>query len=811
MGIVTVGREAVVEQPAAPLDHFDGFQSLVDPDHTNLESGLDLAASILPAGFRRRIILVSDGQQNIGDAVASAGLLHQQGIRVDVLPERVKSGPEVLVDRVDGPAQLHVQERFPVTVWINSNVVSAARLDVFADQRLVQSRSLRLPVGESHVTLYESPLAPGPHRLQIHLTPAKDTQPQNNSGSLFTIVQGAPKVLVIAQNRTEAGDVLSSLRSTGLQTVLRAPKEVPPSLPYLQTYGAIVLVDTPAPSLGTDLMNQLVPYVRDLGRGLVVIGGQEAYGVGGYGQTPLEKILPVKMDLPQRRDTPSAGVVLIIESLEANMPVNISKEAGKGVIRLLTEQDQVGIIDTPNDGGAGWVVPLQNVRDKTTILHDADIMLPGDPGSYAPYLQAAYASLRTASVKVKHIILLGDGDAQDPSYHSVLKQIRAGGVTVSVIATNVGSPGDVKTMQNIARWGGGRFYRADDVNSIPRIFLREATTVARSGIVQGKFYPQKLSSNPMVRDLSRIPPLYGYVATAPKATGELVLVSKNLDPVLAGWQYGLGRAVAWTSDASGLWTHDWLAAPEENRFWADVVNWTLPASTGQRMFVAATQAGGQEIVSVQVPAQLGLSATVRARIVSPALQGSNVSLDPTAPGQFRGAFQVGSAGSYGITVEARGNGHADVVQTGADVPYSPEYRAIGTNTAVLRQVAKVGGGSLFTQPGDAWRTNLAGVSGQKDLTTLLWILALLLLPIDVATRRLLLGRRDLLALRRAVGLSDAPSIGDQPLSPAAPRRHVPATARTDYSPRPLRRETEPGSGNVPSTIDQLLAAKRRRQ
>lgn len=833
-GVVVVGRQALVEQPVAPLSSFDGFQTTVDQNYTNLESALELSAAILPDGYQHRVMVLSDGQQNVGDALSAARLLRSRGIRVDVMPIHTSSGPDARVDRVDVPSQLRPRENFSLSVSINAGVATTTSLDVFRDHTLVLSKQEHLNAGENTFTFSQPPLSPGFHTYQVHITPAGDALAQNNAGSAFTSVQGPPHVLIITSDPSKAVDVLHSLRSTGMAASVQSPESVVPTLGYLQRYAAVVIVDTAADVLGPDLVAQLVPYVRDLGHGLLVIGGEESYGMGGYGQTSLETVLPVKMDLPKRKDLPSAAVSLVIESLESDTQVNISKQAGKGVVSLLTQGDQIAVNDTPDDGSTGFAVPLQYVRNKGAILRAMDAMQPGDPMSYVPYLQASFKALKRTTARVKHIILLGDGDAEDSNYESAVKAIRAGGVTVSTVATNGQGFADFETMRNIARWGGGRYYLADNAASIPQIFLREARTVARSGIITGKFFPQELSANPMVQDLHGVPPLYGYVATTPKPTGEMVLVSKKLDPVLAGWQFGLGRSVAWTSDAAGLWTRDWLQAPGTNRFWANLVSWTLPATQGGRLFITATSAQGQGQVSVNTASALGANPAVTARIVDPSLHTTAVTLQPYAPGKYRGQFSAKAQGSYFVTVEGQGAGHGAVGQAGLAVPYSAEYRASGTNLPFLRTLAAAGGGSIVTSPLAAWQNNLATVFDQRSLTSWLWLLALLLLPVDIGVRRLIVDRRDLAVVWAALPIRRRRRVSDEPLVPtldalrlkrARDRAEVGpvGTAATTEAVTVVQVGIEPpppagprrSSGGEPtmeeSTAGQLLAAKRRRR
>lgn len=765
MGVVSVGRQPVVDQPAGPLSGFSGFQASVDPQYTNLAGGLDLANALAPAEYQHRIVLMSDGQQNIGDALTAARLLHSQGVRVDVVPVLVPTGPEVRVDQVGVPAELRPRESFALTVLVHSTIATTTGITLVRNQSVIGARQVPVHRGENRYVFNQSPLPPGSYTYRVEINPARDTQPENNQGSAFTSVQSAPRVLVITNQPREAANVMASLHSTGIQAVLRAPAGVTPDLATLQRYAAILIVDTPADVLGPQLMTQLIPYVRDLGRGLGVIGGENSYSMGGYAQTPLEQVLPVSMSLPKRQSMPTVAVALIIESLEEDTQVNISKEAGKGVVDLLTAQDQVAVNDAPFDESAGWVVPMQHVRNKGVIDAAIDRMVPGDPDTYTPALQAAYQTLEHTSAKIKHIILLGDGDAEDPSYQDVVQRIHAAGITVSTVGTNGLGRSDQQTMQNIATWGGGRYYAANDPAQIPQIFLREARTVARVGIVQGKFYPQELSANPMVRDVRQVAPLYGYIATTPKLAAEIVLASNKLDPVLAAWQFGLGRSFAWTSDASGLWTKDWLRMPGANRFWANLVSWVLPAAGSGKLFINASSSQGQGHISVSVPAALGPSPSVTARILTPGLGASTVQLEPSAPGEFGGSFDEAAQGAYFVTVEAHGAGHGAVGQIGMDAPYSPEYRTTGDNPAFLHALATAGGGSVITRAQDFWRANLPPVLADYDPTVWLLLLAVFLLPLDIAVRRLIVSRKELAAIGASLPFRRAPAPDAVPAVP----------------------------------------------
>ncbi len=749
VGVVTVGGNASVEQPPLPLSGFGQFQTTVQSDATNLESGLELAGAVIPPGYRRRVVLLSDGRQTDGNALLAAGILSSRGMRLDVVPQRVRGGPDVRVNGVSLPQSVGQGERFSVTVQVQSNELTGARLDLERDAVLIGTRSVRLRPGRTSISIPQKPLKAGFHSFTVHIVPDVDSQPQNNVGSGFTIVGGPPRVLVLAARPGEAANVVSDLRKSGLATDLRTPSQSVASLNWLQRYASTVIVDTSADELGGAFLSQLIPYTRDLGHGLVVIGGQRSFGLGGYGNTPLDRILPVHMNIPQRKDLPTVSVALIIESLESPLPINISKAAAKGVLQLLGEQDKIAVNDAGGATPSGWVITLRPARDKSGIDQAIDSITPGDPNTYSPYLQAAADALQRAGTRLKHIILLGDGDAYDQKYAGLAREIRRRGITISTVGTNEGGQRDVNTLRTIARNGGGRYYQADDVTNVPKIFLHEAQTVARSGVVHSTFVPRALA--PVSGLLGkRLPLLTGYVATTPKTRAEMMLVSPKTDPVLATWQFGLGRTVAWTSDAAGLWTRSWLTSHATQHFWAGLVRSTLPSVSQHALYVSSSARGAIGTVSVTAPSRLGSRPAIVAHVGSPGGGHQTVSLQEATPGHFTATFSSSREGPYFIHVVARGAGHTLTGAGGLDVSYPAEYAATGTDTRFLRALARAGGGSVLSAPADAWNNDVPAVYDQQSLRLALWLLAALLFPVDIAIRRLVVTSRDLRRLRDAI-------------------------------------------------------------
>lgn len=763
-GVVALGKEAEVEQPATALSSFSGFESVVDPSFTDLEGGLSLGAALLPANDRKRLVLATDGRENLGDAISEARLLQAEGVRVDVLPLVARSGPEVRVDGVDVPSSLHAGERFPVTVRITSNVATTSGLEIFEDGQVVKSTTVAVQPGSGTLSYTLTARSPGVHTYRAVIQPASDTLSQNNEGSAFASVSGAPRVLVVEGAPGYGDNVMAALRSNKI-AVDRVPAyAAPQDLTSLQRYAGIVLVDAPADLLGQGAMSSLRSYVADLGRGLVVIGGPNSFGAGNYNGTPLEQALPVSMDLPKRKDLPTAAVVLIIESLESETNVDISKRAAQGVLDTLTPQDMIAV----SDAGSGITIPLQHVTNRTSLKAAIANLSPADPISYQPFLQAAFDTLKNAKAQTKHIVLLGDGDAMD-DYGPLVKKIARAGIQVSTIETNAAAPEEFQIMRDIARWGNGKYYAGDNVLEIPRIFVKVARTVAQSSIMQGRFYPAQYAPSQIMAGIDQVPPLEGYVVTTPKQLATVVLASPKNDPVLAQWQYGLGRAVTWTSDSQGRWSASWLADPATKRIWSAMVNWVLPPPQSSSLTLTTSVDAGQATIGVDVRDNSQYQ-RMSARVVGPDNAAQTVTLQPTTPSHYEAQLPVGSQGAYLVDVQAalRGSKAVRSVSGGLVLPYAPDYRDSGPDYASMQTIANAGGGSLVRSPSAAFANNAPPVDAPTPLKPWLLLLALLLLPVDVAMRRLVLGREDWQAVLAALPMQWRPD--------AAPGAEVPASA-----------------------------------
>jgi Ca-activated chloride channel homolog len=820
--VVSTARHAVVEQvlttTAQPLNFQQQPDSAPASDATDLAAGLRLAADLLPAQYRPRVVLLSDGQETTGDAVAAARSLRARGVEVDVVPLPTSSGPEVLVDSLSAPGVVNEGERFSVGVHLVSNVATDGKVRLFVNDQPVAEQAVSLNPGSTDLAFGAQAPQAGILDVRADVETDQDTLPQNNEARAVVEVQGPPRVLVVEERPGEADLISSALASTGMRLERRATADLPDQLDELGSYAAVVLADVSAQSLTDAQQTALRAYVRDLGRGLLAIGGDTSFGQGEYIGTPLDDALPVRSSVRSHRDEGRVALLLVIDTSgsmaddvyrEGTTKLAMAKQAALLSTQQLTTRDQVGILTF--DSFQHWVLPMTNVLGMgPTAIEDRLAPLLADGGTDVfPALSTAFDAIKQSNARYKHIILMTDGmSCCGGDYAGLADRMRGANVTLSTIA--VGGDADQALLTQLAKQGDGRYYFAEHARDIPRLMTRETELATRGPLVEGTITPRQVSPDAAISLLAAggLPRLTGYLVTTPKDLAEVLLVSDAADPLLARWQYGLGRAVAWTSDLRGRWSQDWLQWPGSPQLFSQLVGWTIaPARGPLRLSVRGDAAAGHITVDETAPA--GTPGQVRAHVAQPGGESLELDLAASGPGRYEGAFPIVGPGIYIVRVdEQRDGASVGGAEAGLPVSYPAEFRQVVPDTRRLEQIARAGGGHVLSAPAAAFADDLPPITTPLPLQRVLLIIAALLLPIDVALRRLRLSPADLIEWLRhprrvALGLprwspelptqmpSWAPGAWSTRRTPPPPLRRIPSQPSYTAQATPgLARETQ---------------------
>ncbi|MCA9569243.1 MAG: VWA domain-containing protein, partial [Myxococcales bacterium] len=609
-GIVVFGADAVVEaEPTAQLG-FHGVEAVPSPHQTDIAGGLRLATALLPSDRARRLVVLTDGEQTRGDAAAQALLTAGDDLTLSVVALGGDDGPDVLLEDLLAPARVDEGAPFDVRVVLGADAPADGSLRLYRNDEYLGEMPVTLDGdGRSKVlTFRQEARKAGLYRFRATFEArdsAMDSQPQNNQVMTTVQVTGRPRVLIADSEPDAARPLATVLRGEGLDVEGVAPAAFPPGLAELRPYAAVFLSEVPAFALSTRQQKALQTYVRDLGRGLVMVGGPNSFGVGGYYHTPVEETLPVGMDIEDKTRFPKLGMVHAIDKScsmggGAGSKLFLAKEAALQTVDLLSESDMLGIIGF--DGAASFIVPLQELHDKQKVIDDVASIRPGGGTDIYPALDRAIQALRESDAALKHIILLSDGDTSPGAYQPLIQNaFRNDRITLTSIG--IGTDSDRQTMEEFARWGGGNYYLVTDASAIPAIFTRETLLATREFLKEEDVHAQRNGASELVAGLrtEAMPVLHGYVVTTPKerATVPLVLpADEHEDPLLAHWRYGLGRSVAWTSDARGRWASEWVGKPAYTQLWGQIARWVVARGGDEGLQLETTIREGRLEVTV---------------------------------------------------------------------------------------------------------------------------------------------------------------------------------------------------------------------
>ncbi|HYN63618.1 MAG TPA: VWA domain-containing protein, partial [Candidatus Limnocylindrales bacterium] len=705
IGLVVFGADAAVESTVrGGSEPVREITAQVDRSGTDIGRAIHVAIGAFGTAAHRRMVLLSDGRENLGDARSAAAVARSLGVEMHTVAfERPLLQKEVYVQGLTVPSQVRVHEPFKVQAAVHSNEPTRAHLVIMRNGLLLHESEVDLKPGANVYSFVEQADAPGLHEYEAIINSDADSELENNRYQAFVQVQGAPKVLH-AVGEPEAGRYVSSaLRTQGL-TVHEVPASaLPASMRELVDYDLVILNNVSGFDVSLAKMELLESYVRDAGGGVVKIGGDKSYAAGGYYGTPMERLLPVTMHAKTEVKIPSLSVIFVLDRSGSmgsktgdEEKLAIAKRAALSSIELLNRFDRVGVLAF--DSGHEWVVPPIDVGMRRPIADQLRKLEAGGGTNLHPALTEAHRVMRQEQAKVKHLIVLSDGITDGlKNFDALAARIAADGITVSTVA--MGADSDRALMARLAQLGKGRFYHTEDPRDVPRIFTSETLTVAQDLVVEGDIRPRLAYANELIEGVGAFPILRGYQRTSAKPAAQVLLLGRDEDPVLASWRYGLGKAVAFTSDLSGRWGRQWVQWPAFGRFISQLARWTMRRS-GSEFFVPRFQWHGQRgEISVDVldpDDQFINGLELEAFLTDPSRRPGRVRLEQIAPGRYHGAFPVPQAGRYYITLSGRdGERQVGPRTFGLAVPYSSEYLHLGVDQRLLRDVARIACGRVL--------------------------------------------------------------------------------------------------------------------
>lgn len=737
-GVIAFGGNAMVEKPLAQDGTYNGVTTAVDAQASDLSSALTLASALLPEDAQGRIVVLSDGATE--DVRAAAQQLAARGVTVDFQSFSGDALPDAQISQLNVPSRVYQGQSFTVTVQVTANHDTAGTLVLYQNRTPVSSREVTLRRGDNTFTFRDVAADTGVVTYEARLISEGDSCAQNDSMGGYVYVQGAPKLLLVEGRQGEGSEMAAMLSAAAMQYETVLPAQLPYDAEQLRQYDGVVLVNVDYDAADEEQWAALDSAVRVLGRGLTVIGGDSSYALGGYRGSRLEEMLPVTIDVRNKLDLPSLALMLVIDksgSMSDGMfgttRLELAKEAAMRAAEVLTPNDQVGVIAF--DDAAKWVVNLQKAEDVEAIQNQIGTIRPGGGTAFFTALYEATYALMNAQAQQKHIIFLTDGEAGDTGYLQLCDIMQQNDITLTTVA--VGSGADQATLRTLAQQGGGRAYAANEFDNLPKIFTKETYLVSGS-YVQNRTFTPVITEQSALTDFEGFPQLSGYLAATEKSLAAVSLMSDREDPILAWWQYGVGRVVAFMADSRGAWTSEFLQWDQAAAFYGGMAAFTLPGEEREGQLTTERQGDALRIVyTAPEGAQTGLSTSVTALL--PDGTQTQLALQESAPGVYEGEIAAAQLGAYALRVEQRdASGELQrVMEGGAVNGYSGEYDLRNQNAeSTLPYLSALTGGREITDSAEMLKSTHAVVRARRDLTQpLLWALMVLLLC-DIALRRL---------------------------------------------------------------------------
>lgn len=795
VGVIVFGREAEVELP--PVDFsppIDRVESILDRQYTNLAGALDRARALFPHDSAKRVVIVTDGNENLGNALAQARAMADAGIGIDVLPVPLSRASEISVDKIALPVDVRRGQPFELRVVLDNDSRDGKKVP--GKLRIVRK------AGESEHTLSEMPveLDPGKnvfslnetiqesdfHTFEAHFypdDPSVDAYSQNNSATAFTHVRGKGHVLFIEdwEHRGESDHLVDRLRREELEVTVQPTNQLFTSLAELQRYDTVVLSDVPRSS-GSDANNvssftdaqieMLVRNTSELGCGLVMLGGRRSFGAGGWTNTELEKAMPVDFRIKNTKVIPVGALALVIDrsgSMDGEK-LAMSKAAAIAAIRTLGQRDFVNVVAF--DSAPYNIVTLQRVGDASRAVRQVDRITCGGGTDLYVGMVEAFNAIKKADAAVKHMIVLTDGQTPDAQFDALVREIRRNNITVSSVGIGAGTAQQLLT--SIASQGGGKYYAVKNPNVMPRIFMTEARRVAQPLVkeLSPPVGPNVVGDSEILRGIDGgIPPISGFVMTTVKNNSLVeVLIRSPVPPkpmednatILATWTYGLGKTAAFTTDAGQRWANQWTGWSHYDRFFSQLVRWSMRATgdTGNYSIATDVRNAKTQVVidALDKDDEFLNSQVLTGSVIGPKMESIALPIQQIAPGRYVGEFASADPGSYLILIVPPGG--QGMIRTGVNVGYSDEFRDRESNTPLLEDLARLRarngepGKLISVESGDSfenaevtgplvsvnpYRRDLPPAVATRDIWPLLVLVGCCLFVGDVFVRRVQIG------------------------------------------------------------------------
>ncbi|MES2657598.1 MAG: VWA domain-containing protein [Verrucomicrobiota bacterium] len=643
---------------------------------TDIESALSTARLALPGDKGRRIVVLSDGASETSVSGIVARLASEQ---TDLRFARLKSiaHPEAAVVAIESGAPMAFEgEVVRFKVRLASNKEMPAKLRITHRGVAVAEQDVTLAATGETICHADIKMVTGGDTVwEAEVIPQDDWFPVNNRASVTLPVRGRPRVLVLHDKPALMRPAERLLREQDIELETRGVRGLPDTFDAILSFDAIILADVTATALTPKQMGWLKRYVTDFGGGLIMMGSENSFGLGGYYRTPVEEVLPLISRFEKDKEKPSLAMVLVVDksgSMEGT-PMELARQAARAAAELLGGQDQIAVIGF--DDQAQLVCDLTPASNRASVAAAIDSLQASGGTNLQPAMVQARDILRGASARLKHVIAMTDGQTDPSNLVELSREMADSGMTVSTVAMGESAAGGL--LEEMAGAGGGRYYQTDSPENVPQIFTRETMQASRSAIKEDLYGAATVTEHPLLAGFERteFPPVLGYVMAKPKPTAQVLLATETGDPLLAIARFGLGTGIAFTADLTERWGGEWLAWDGCGKFWAQALRAVLRKEDAVGIETRIRDDRGRMIIDVNRTDEAGKPLD-RVRWNASALDDAGkeqpVSSEETGVGKYR--FTIPVADSPRLTIRLTDTDEGKVKTLRWNRSYPAEYQ-----------------------------------------------------------------------------------------------------------------------------------------
>ncbi len=822
LAVVSFGDGAAIER-APDTGRFSGFVTALSPDASDLDGALGRAAALIPPDEPGRILVLSDGRWTGKDPLAGAAHIASRNIAIDYRLIERPGVSDLAIASVDAPQSVSPREGFLITAWVRCPTAQEIHYELKRGGARIAAGSQKLPAGLNRLSFRDSIDEPttAAYTLTVRGS-AEDPTPENNLARLLIAATGAKPILFVTERQPP---LLANLLSAGGLTIKRAkPEEVDWSIESLSGYSSVVLEEVPAGKVGTTGMQNIAAWVRQTGSGLMMTGGPNGFGPGGYFKSPIEPILPVSLELRREHRKLAVAIVVAMDrsgSMSAGVPggrtkMDLADLAAAQVLDLLSPMDEFGVLAVDTDSHI--IAPLQNPDNKEAIRSKILRVASEGGGIYIEEaLLGATDQLRAAKSGTKHIVLFADAadsEQHTGKYREIIDDLRKLGMTCSVIGLGTEHDSDAALLKDVARRGGGNIFFTNEPTELPRLFAQDTFIVARSSFIED---PTSIHATPHIatllgHPLTDPPAVGGYNLTYLRDSAQQSVTTEDeyKAPVVASWIAGTGRVLCYTGQADGKHTGPIAKWNQLGDTLTGLVRWTAGAQSDlpPEMLLTQQMRNGICTVTLNLDPSLGNRAPIDPPRVS--ILRARPGQEPTAEDSRLAwvspdalAIDIPVHGSETSIATVQITGHAPIALPPVTLPYSPEFEpeSISRGVTSLQHLARATSGTERVHLQDIW-SDLPKLPRTLDLSPLLLVAAIALLLLEVLDRRTgafsaMLERISRLTLRRTPAVATATEEMDTSSSVKKPERRVP-TAERMAAKSPEAKSPEPESQPTPA-------------